>query len=99
MSNETKVGVIDDTKTFNSLMRKTKVQLVDIILRKDRTEAELSKTIKAKNVIIDKTQQELGKGTQRYGASSWKKWESGSEKGLHRSFYVDIKSMITSRAT
>lgn len=36
-------------ETNNSLMRKTKVQLVDIILRKDDVEKELKKTLKEKD--------------------------------------------------
>lgn len=45
---ETKKNVevnVSETKTSNSLMKKTKVQLVEIILRKDKVEQNLKKDI------------------------------------------------------
>lgn len=41
--------VTTKVETNNSLMRKTKAQLVDIILRKDDVEKELKKTLKEKD--------------------------------------------------
>ena len=65
--------------------------------RLEHLEAEL-KERDSKIEVLDAVQKKTGIGTQRYGASEWKSWESGSEKGKHRSFYVDIRSLITPRA-
>lgn len=43
----------NETKTKNGLMRKTKSELVDIILRKDDVEIRLKETLKTKDEDID----------------------------------------------
>jgi hypothetical protein len=47
--------------------------------------------------LIDKNQKNAEIGRQRYGASEWQSWVSGSEQGYHRSIYVDIKSMLQNK--
>ncbi len=47
--------------------------------------------------LINKTQKNHEIGRQRYGASQWTDWVSGSEKGYHRAIYVDINSMVQNR--
>ena len=48
-----------ENKTASTLMRKTKAQLVEIILRKDNIEHGLRDDIKSKDEIIDKYKDEL----------------------------------------
>lgn len=45
--------MVNDEKTKNSLMRKTKSELVDIILRKDDVEISLKANLKSKDEDID----------------------------------------------
>lgn len=52
----------------------------------------------AKLNMIEHKQKTADIGSQRFGMSDWKPWVSGSEKGYHRSCYVDINSMYTPRA-
>ena len=42
-----------ENKQNNSLMRKTKAQLVELIFRKDSIERNLRADIKSKNALID----------------------------------------------
>lgn len=57
MSTETnKTKVEETTNTSNSLMRKTKAQLVDIILRKDSVERELRKNFSCANDKLAKAE-------------------------------------------
>ena len=47
-----------------------------------------------KLTAIEQSTQSKGRGLHKYGLSDWENWENGSEKGYHRSCYVDIRSMI-----
>lgn len=47
--------------------------------------------------LINRNQKNSEVGRQRYGASQWGEWVSGSEKGYHRAIYVDINSMVQNR--
>lgn len=48
-----------ENKQNNSLMRKTKAQLVELIFRKDSIERNLRADIKSKNTLIDKYENNL----------------------------------------
>ena len=54
-----------ENKTAPTLMRKTKAQLVEIILRKDNIECGLRDDIKSKDEIIDKCKDELTKSIHK----------------------------------
>ncbi len=52
----------------------------------------------AKIDLMEKKQELSGIGSQTYGLSDWKSWQSGSDKGYCRSLYVDIRTMLMPRA-
>ena len=89
------------TQSENSLMKKTKKELVDIILRKDDVEAKLRKELNDVNLDFSKAKEMIGKKDDKITLltsdnESLKKDISGERKN-EKVLYDDINRLKTVR--
>lgn len=77
---------VSETSLIHQLS--AKIENMENELKASRTQVEL----------VEKNQKKAGIGSQTYGMSDWRPWQSGSEKGYHRTLYVDVSTMIMPRA-
>lgn len=86
--------------------RKSEVKSIDpslienIVSKVAALEAQLAEktsqleAYESKVDLLESKDKKAGMGKNTYGFSEWQPWINGSEKGVYRSCFVDVKSMI-----